>query len=453
MHVVITPKGHSTIDATQRGKVHHVSTPQSNISPAAGLFADPRFKPNAYPIYAHLRANDPISSMPLQDGSSMWFVARYDDAVAVLRDHARFSNDPTTIFPPEMLEARYASLLGHLTPEQVATVVEVDQSISRNLLGVDPPDHIRLRSLVSKGFTPRYVEALRPRIQQITDERIAEMRRQADANGGVVDLLTTFAFPLPLQVIAEMLGIPMEMRDEFRDWSNAAVEFNPMTPGDIDLNARLLAFVRYVRTLIAEKRETPGDDLVSLLVQAEEAGDRLTEQELIGMIFILIVAGHETTVNLIGNGLLALLDHPDQLALFCAQPELAKNAIEELLRYAGPVEASLPRWVREDTEFAGVHFRKGDQVMPILASADRDTALLSEPDRLNITREPTRHLAFGQGIHVCLGMPLARLEGQIALTSLLAAYPRISLAIPRDEIPYRVGFLLRATGEIPVRLG
>ncbi len=424
-----------------------------DVSPAAGLFVDPGFKPQAYPIYDHLRTTQPVSSMPLQDGSTMWFLTRYDDVVAVLRDHARFSNDPTTIFPPEVLEQRYAALHTHLTPEQFAAVIEVDDSIGRNLLGVDPPDHIRLRSLVSKGFTPRYVEALRPRIQQITDERIADMRLQAEANGGVVDLLSTFAFPLPLQVIVEMLGIPMSMRDAFRDWSNAAVEFNPMTPGDMGVNARLLAFVRYVRELIAEKRANPGDDLVSLLVQAEEAGDRLTEQELVGMIFILIVAGHETTVNLIGNSLLALLDHPDQLALFRSRPELARNAVEELLRYTGPVEASLPRWVREDTEFAGVQFRKGDQVMPILASADRDPAFTGDPARLDITREPTRHVAFGQGIHVCLGMPLARLEGQIALTSLFAAFPNISLAVPRDAIRYRVGFLLRATEEIPVRLG
>lgn len=415
------------------------------------MFFDPAFKDRAYRVYADLRERAPVSTATLPNGRTLWFVARYDDALAVLRDYARFANDPGAIFTEEQLEGMYAQLLTHLTPEQVERVKEVDEAISRHLLGVDPPDHTRLRKLVSRSFTPKYVEELRPRVQQIADDLLDAVEARLAAEGTrTFDLVDAFAYPLPLTVIAEMLGIPVAMRDQFRDWSSAAVEFNPGELGDPDLNRRLFEFVEYMRSLIADKREHPGDDLVSALVQVEEEGDRLSEQELLAMIFLLIVAGHETTVKLIGNGTLALFEHPDQFARLKADPGLVRTLVEEALRYSGPVEHALPRFAREDVEVAGVTIPKGSEVVVLLASADRDPSQFPDPDRFDIGREPGRHLAFGMGIHACLGAPLARIEGQVAFRSLLARFPDIRLAEPRTELHWRPGGLLRGLDRLPV---
>jgi cytochrome P450 len=415
------------------------------------MFFDPGFKDRAYGVYADLRERAPVTSVALPNGRTIWFVAGYDEALAVLRDHARFANDPGNIYTQEQLDGMYAQMLAHLSPEQMERIKEVDTAISRHLLGVDPPDHTRLRKLVSRSFTPKYVEELRPRVQQIADDLLHGIEARMAAEGTrVFDVVDAYAFPLPLTVIAEMLGIPEEMRDRFRDWSNAAVEFNPAQMGDLEINQQLYAFVEYMRWLIAEKRERPGDDLVSLLVQVEEEGDRLSEEELLAMIFLLIVAGHETTVKLIGNGMLALFEHPEQFARLRADPSLVKNLVEEALRFSGPVEHSLPRYAREDVEIGGATIPRGSEVMVLLASADRDTEQFPDPDRFDLGREPGRHLAFGMGIHVCLGAPLARIEGQVAFASLLARFPDIRLAVPRRELTWRPGTLLRGLDALPV---
>lgn len=416
------------------------------------MFFDPGFKDRAYAVYADLRQRAPVVSETLPNGRTLWFVTRYDDALAVLRDYTRFANDPGSIYTQEQLEGMYAQLLAHLTEEQVARIREVDQAISRHLLGVDPPDHTRLRKLVSRSFTPKYVEELRPRVQQIADDLLDAVERRLSAAGtNEFDLIDEYAFPLPLTVIAEMLGVPVEMRDAFREWSHAAVEFNPADMGDPELNQKLYEFVEYMRTLIADKREHPGDDLVSSLVQVEEEGDHLSEDELLAMIFILIVAGHETTVKLIGNGMLALFEHPEQFARLKADPSLVKSMVEEVLRFAGPVEHSLPRYAREDVEIAGTVIPKGSEVMVLLASADRDPSQFPDPDRFDITRpEANRHLAFGKGIHACLGAPLARIEGQVAFATLLARFPHIRLAAPREDLRWRPGTLLRGLDRLPV---
>ncbi len=422
-------------------------------SAAAAAFVDPTFKGRAYGVYADLRASDPVSKAKMPDGRTIWFVARSDDALGVLRDHARFGNDPGNVYTQDQLEAIYAEWLAHLTPEQQARVAEVDRAIGRHLLGVDPPDHSRLRKLVSQSFTPKFVEGLRPRVQQIADGLVGEIERRAATTGERrFDLIDAFAFPLPLTVIAEMLGIPTEMREQFRLWSHAAVSFNPAEPGDPVLNDRLFAFVEYLRGLIAEKRGEPGDDLVSGLVRAETEGDRLSEDELVAMIFLLIVAGHETTVNLIGNGILTLLDHPEQLARLRVDPDpnLVKGAIEEILRFSGPVEHSLSRWAREDVELHGQTIRRGEQVIALFASADRDETLVADPERFDIGREPVRHLAFGMGIHACLGAPLARIEGQVAFTTLLRRLPGLRLDGPRDALRWRQGSLIRGVESLPV---
>ncbi|MGI9252477.1 MAG: cytochrome P450, partial [Thermomicrobiales bacterium] len=261
----------------------------------AGAIFDYRSKPYMQHIYSQLRATDPVALIPTPDGRSMWLVTRYEDGLAILRDHQRFGNDPGAIYTQEQLDAMYAGMFEQMSEEEIGRIREVDQAVSRHLLGVDPPDHSRLRKLVSQSFTPKYVDGLRPRVQAITDELLDALTVRANAGERVVDLIDDFAFPLPLTVIAEMLGIPLDMREQFKIWSNAAVAFDPVNPGDRDLNDKLFGFIEYIRQLIAEKREQPADDLLSALVLVEEAGDRLTEPELIAMAFLLIVAGHETT--------------------------------------------------------------------------------------------------------------------------------------------------------------
>jgi cytochrome P450 len=426
----------------------------ANAAPSmAGALFDPGAKPHLYTIYSQLREHDPVGRVPMPNGQTLWIVTRYDDGLAILRDHQRFGNDPGNVYSQEQLEAMYGQLLAHLSDEQIGRVKQVDEAISRQLLGVDPPDHTRLRKLVSRSFTPKYVDALRPRVQAIADELLDQMAERVAAGERTADLIESYAFPLPLTVIAEMLGIPMDMRESFKVWSNAAVTFDPTKPGDMELNDKLFEFVEYLRQLIAEKRERPGDDLLSGLVQVGEDGDRLSEPELLAMAFLLIVAGHETTVNLIGNAMLLFFEHPDQMEKLAADPELARGAVEEVLRHTGPVEHSLSRWVREDVVVAGHPIPAGDQVMVVLASANRDPAHFPDPDRFDITREPGRHLAFGMGIHACLGAPLARIEGQIALNSLLARFPNIRLAAPRESLQWRSGSLIRGVVALPVDLG
>ena len=265
-----------------------------------------------------------------------------------------------------------------------------------------------------------------------------------------MELISDFAYPLPLTVISEMLGIPLADRDKFREWSQAAVSFTPADRANPAVTAKLIEFIAYLRRLVAEKHANPGDDLLSGLVLAEAEGDKLSENELLSMIFLLIVAGHETTVNLIGNGTLALFEHPEQRARLHQNPGLLKSAIEEMLRYYGPVEVSLPRWVRQDTELGGQRMRRGEQIVALLASANHDDVQFPDPERFDVTREPNRHIAFGTGIHSCLGATLARLEGQIAFATLLSRMPDLALAIPRDEVRWRDATFLRGLTQLPV---
>jgi cytochrome P450 len=305
--------------------------------------------------------------------------------------------------------------------------------------------------LVAIPFTPKFVEGLRPRVQAIADALLDAVEARAGETGRrEMDLIDDFAYPLPLTVIAEMLGIPHTDRVSFREWSQAAVSFSPADPANPEVTAKLVEFIAYLRRLVAVKRAEPGDDLLSGLVLAEAEGDKLSENELLSMIFVLIVAGHETTVNLIANGTLALFDHPEQAARLRAHPELLKSAIEEMLRYLGPVEMSLTRWVRQDTEFGGVQMCRGQQIMALLASANRDERQFPDGETFDIAREPNRHLAFGTGIHACLGATLARLEGQIAFAALHARLPDLALAIPREEVQWRAGTFLRGLTRLPV---
>lgn len=399
--------------------------------PQVDLF-DPAFEANPYPVYAQLRSDAPIHRVALPDGRDMWLVTRYEDVSVVLKDR-RFVKDWRNAMTQEQLA-------------QVPPILEVMKPLSRNMLDTDPPDHERLRALVSKAFTPRLIERMRPRVQAIADALL-----DAVQDKGEMDLIDDYAFPLPITVIAELLGVPAEDRNKFREWSNAAVS-GDTTQEYMEkiLLPHMQAFTDYLRAMFEEKRKNPKDDLISALLRAEEAGDKLNEDELLAMVFLLLVAGHETTVNLIGNGTLALLLHPDQLQKLKNDPSLIKPAVEELLRYDGPVETSTERFAREDVAIGGTVIPRGEMVLVVIASADHDAERFSDPDALDLTRADNKHLAFGKGIHFCLGAPLARMEGQIAINTLLRRMPDLRLKDSPESLMWRPGLVLRGLKGLPV---
>ena len=388
------------------------------------------FKANAYAYYARLRAEAPVHPVKLPSGPVGWLVSRYDDVALLLKD-TRLAKDRKNALGSRPF-SRLPAMLGFL------------QAIERNMLDVDAPDHTRLRGLVHLAFTPRLVERMRARIETLSEELLS----RALAAGGM-DLIAAYALPIPLTVISEMLGIPAADRPRFQKWSNAIVAVTA-SPNLFRVLPAIWMFVRYIRRMIAAKRADPQDDLISALMRAEEAGERLSEEELVAMVFLLVVAGHETTVHLIGNGALALLRFPEQLARLRHAPALDATAVEELLRFQGPVEVSTERSAREEIELAGVPIPRGALVYGVLASANRDETQFEKADVLDVGRERNRHLAFGQGIHYCLGAPLARLEGQIALRRLLDRVPTLRLAVPEASLRWRKGLNLRGLEALPV---
>lgn len=410
------------------------------------------FKDHAFASYADLRESDPVLAVTLPNDQMLWLVLRFDDATAMMKEHGRFGNDITNAYAEAELEGMRAQFLAGMSEEQANQLLDLDQLFGRILLGIDPPDHSRLRRLVAIPFTPKYIEGLRERVQEIARSQLDDIDAKVRAGQRQFDLIDDFSYPLPLTVIAEMLGIPEEDYDRFRIWSQTSVTFVPGQPQSQEHTDLLQEFASYLRHLAIAKRESPGDDLLSGLVQAEADGDKLSEEDLISMMFLLIVAGHETTVNLIANGTLLLFEHPDQRQRLQDDPTLLKSAIEEMLRYCGPVEVGLTRWVREDTEFGGAQLKRGQQVMAVLASANHDPERFPDPEVFDIAREPNRHLAFGTGIHACLGATLARLEAEVAFTELLSRFPDLELAVPRSELTWRDGTFMRALTALPVRV-
>lgn len=361
------------------------------------------------PVYAHRAPN----------GTTTWYVTRYEDVVAVLKDNVHFCKDRSRVF-----EQKRPS-----TP---------NQRINDNMLFADPPDHTRLRALVGQAFTPRRVDQMRPRIEEITMGLLDDIGEH-----GCFDLISQFALPLPVKVICDMLGIPEVDQKAVIDGSQSII-----SPGGKGLSykarrRKVRDFVAYLHDLFAERQRNPQDDMITDLVRAEESGERLSEAELSSMVALLLVTGYETTVNLFGNGVLALLTHRDQQTLLLENPTLWASAVEELLRFDGPVETSTTRWVCKDVVFAGQQMRRGDVMRVVLASANRDEAVFERPFQLDITRSENRHLAFGLGIHYCLGAPLARLEGQIGLQRLFDRFPTLDLAEPLEQLRWRPGVLFR----------
>jgi cytochrome P450 len=395
------------------------------------------FRVATHETYSRMRDESPVHLQPGLDGETpIWFVTRYDDVVALLADNERFVLDPTLALTPEELAAREAS----------SALPPPDDRVNENLLAKDGGDHRRLRRLVSKAFTPRMVQELRPRIHEIAEDLVDRV-----ADQGRMELVDDFAFPLPITVIAELLGIPAEDQGRFRTWSNSFV-LPPLTPELQEQLARHTdEFVAYLDELFAERRADPRDDLVSALVEAEDAGDHLSENELYSMVVLLIVAGHETTVSLITNAVHALLSHPDQLAELRADPPLMPLAVEELLRYDSPVERTITRWAAVDVELGGEAISRGDLVIAVVGSANRDPAQFRDADTLDLRRDAARrHVGFGRGSHSCLGAPLARLETEIALETLFRRLPNLRLAVAEDELYWRPIPLFRSLASLPV---
>ena len=377
-----------------------------------------------YPYYAKLRAQGPVHRARIPEVQEMWLVVGYEAVRSALTD-PRLTKDLRN-------SGLYDAGAG-------------DSPLFTHMLDSDPPHHTRLRKLVAREFTSRRVEALRPRVQQITDELLDAMLAAPD---GRADLVEALAFPLPMTVICELIGVPDIDREDFRAWSNELVA--PTAP-EATL-AATEAMTAYLVRLIEDKRQEPGEDLLSALIRtSDEDGDQLSRDELVGMAFLLLVAGHETTVSLLANGVRALLSHPDQLAALRADPSLLDNAVEEMLRYDGPVETSTFRFTSEPVEIGGTVIPARQPVLVVLASASRDPERFVAADDFDITREPRGHVAFGHGIHFCLGAPLARLEARIALRALLDRCPDLALDADPDALNWRTGMLIRGPEQLPIR--
>jgi cytochrome P450 len=391
----------------------------------------PEFKADADRFYARLRRESPVYRNVLPDGTQVWIVSRYDDVAMVLKDD-RFSKDFRTLF------AANPSLKMPWIPKTL-------KPLMRHMLHTDPPDHTRLRSLVQQAFKPTYVERLRPRIRELSDELLLSASKETS-----FDLIGQFALPIPATIIAEMLGVPVRDRHKFHKWSAKMLALGGRKYRMLRALTTAWKFSRYLRCLIRSKRGAPQDDLLTALVLAEENGQKLSENELVAMIFLLLIAGHETTVNLIGNGMLALIEHPDQMQHLRNDPALMKSAVEEMLRFTSPVETGTERYTKEHVTISGTTIPKGCMVLAAIASANRDDRQFSDPDKFDIAREPNKHLAFGLGPHYCLGAPLARLEAQIAIAALLEATSEMSLRIDRSKLQWNRGLILRGLHSLPL---
>ncbi|GII34317.1 cytochrome P450 family protein [Planotetraspora mira] len=386
---------------------------------------DPVLMSDPFGGFSRMRETAPMvrGTLPGTD-TPIWLVTRYDDVKLVLSDR-RFVNDPANVPGMDVQNIREKAIQARGIPPEYA------QYLLDGILDVDGADHIRLRKLVSRTFTARRVSELRPRVQEITEDLLD--RLAATTADGVVELMERFAYPLPITVICELVGIPAEDRPQWREWGKALVSLEPGRFGDV-----VAAMVAHIQELIERRRAEPAGDLLTGLIRAhDEDGDHLSDTEMITLVLTLVLAGHETTAHLIGNGIAALLTHPEQLALLRDQPGLMPRAVHELMRWCGPVHATRMRYATEDLEIGGMPVRQGEAVMAILVGANYDPREFDAPDRLDITREPDErresHVGFGHGLHYCLGAALARQEGEVAFQALLRHFPDLALAIdPKD---------------------
>ncbi|MFF7703736.1 cytochrome P450 family protein [Streptomyces lydicus] len=407
---------------------------------------DPALIGDPFAGYGALREQGPVVRGRFMDDSPVWFVTRFEEVREVLRD-PRFRNNPVSAAPGAAPEdtplSRLMDMMGF--PEHLRVY------LLGSILNNDAPDHTRLRRLVSRAFTARKITDLRPRVTQIADELLARLPEHAE--DGVVDLIQHFAYPLPITVICELVGIPEEDRPQWRTWGADLVSLQPDR-----MSRSFPAMIDHIHELIAARRRALTDDLLSELIRThDDDGSRLSDVEMVTMVLTVVLAGHETTAHLIGNGTAALLTHPDQLRLLKDDPALLPRAVHELMRWCGPVHMTQLRYAAEDVELAGVRIRTGDAVQLILVSANRDPRHYTDPDRLDLTRHPAghaeNHVGFGHGAHYCLGATLAKQEGEVALGALLRHFPELSLAVAPEALertPVPGSWRLNA---LPLRLG
>ncbi len=390
-------------------------------------------KRDPYPFYARLRAEAPVYQVKTPIFGPVWLITRYDDVVDCLKDADRFVKDPKNA------RVKNRKSMPRWLPASI-------KALEQNMLDIDDPGHRRLRNLVNKAFSRRRVEELRDKADSIARGLLARF-----PDKGSVDLVKSFALPLPLTVICELLGVPVADQNKFHKWSSAFLS----TTSQFKMLRSLpyiFAFIGYLKRLFRARRAEPQDDLITALVQVEEEGDRLNEHELVAMVLILIIAGHETMVNLIASGTLALLENPVQRRALIDDPNLMGTAVDELLRYTAPVETATERYAAADVEMGGVIIRRGNTVLAAIASANRDDRKFVEPDRLDLARDPNPHVAFGDGIHYCLGHQLARMEAEIAFTRLWNQLPNMKLAVPVDKLIWRETPVARGLSALPVTL-
>lgn len=393
--------------------------------------ADAGFKADPWQSLARLRAYSPVAEVKAGKRRA-WLITRYADATAALKHPALVKDKQNAFGRPAMPKWMPRSA----------------RALSRNMLDLDEPDHRRLRALVQPAFNPRLVERLRERVAALSDELLDQMKR-----GDTIDLIADYAAPIPTTVIAELLGVPPEDHFRFRQWTEKIVVADTSDWAMLRALPSIIGFIRYLRRLIAEKRRRPGEDVISSLLAAEAEADRLSADEVLAMAFLLLVAGHETTVNLIGNGILALIENPAELDSLRSDPSLAPSAVEEILRYSGPLMISTERYASDEISLGGATIPRGALVFVSLASANRDETAFPEADTFDIRRQPNRHLAFGDGQHFCLGSALARMEGQIAIAALATRFSHIRLAVDRRALNWKRGATLRGLEALPLSIG
>lgn len=410
-----------------------------SVAESFNLF-DPHTITDPYPTYAAMREAGPLhwmegDGMTLMTSGRTWFITRYEDGMSLLHDEKRFVKNLFNAFDAEQLQ--------QLPPAPLSLQMAMESMVAQ-----DGADHRRLRTLVGKAFTPRMVRQLAPRVEEIAATLLDGM-----ADRDAVDLMESYAYPLPLTVIAAMLGVPAEDQHHFRRWGSRLVSV-PTTPEEAQLADQYAAEFRdYLHAQFADRRSTPREDLLTALVQAEEDGDKLRGAELVSMVILLLTAGHDTTVKLIGNGVLTLLQHPEQLATLQREPRLYENAVEEVLRYDTSVPLSTPRWAAEDVTLHGQTIRRGDQIYVLLGGVHREPGQFACPHAFDIERDDAKkHLAFGHGIHYCLGAPVARLETRIALQRLFERFPHMQLAAAPRELAWTFGIPVRGLRTLPILL-
>jgi cytochrome P450 len=400
-------------------------------------FCDLSFIANPELTFQKLRDSAPIQQIVLDDGFPIWLISTFDDVTMVLRD-------PRFIKSPDNLRKN------NTEPTKGKTRRATPAHILRrwHMLANDPPQHTRLRGFAQKAFTPKIIANLRPRIQHIANELINLILKKNTE----IDFINDFAYQLPIIVIAELLGLPDEDREKLRNWSDILIEVQVTEKNKQSIDENSQEFIDYLKNVFSLRRKNPGNDLISAFLKLEAEDSHMTEDELYATIFLLIIAGHETTVNLISNGMHALLSHPDQLELLKNNPELIHSAVEEMLRYNGPVLTSTMRLAAEDITINEITIKKGEGVLVLLSSANQDETKFDNSLQFDITRKTNKHVGFGYGIHFCIGAPLARLECEIAINTVLNRLPNLKLDPKSNSYEWRASTIIRALKKFPVNI-